>query len=104
MKYCKIVNNKVIQTQRSPESGFIECPEYVTCGMVKIDEDYQQPAPHVKTPEEIDAEKDAIAEAAVSSPALEAAIETFVSILTAANIPCPTDVQANIKERIKGKL
>ena len=53
---------------------------------------------------DVDAEKDIQALAAVSSPALESAIEEFSAILVIAGITIPVDIKANITARIKGKL
>ena len=63
-----------------------------------------QQFPNQPTSAEIDAGKDAQALEAMSSPALEAAIEEFSAILTAAGIDIPADITANITARIKGKL
>jgi len=43
MKFCKIENNTVVQTQRGAAIGFIECPESVSCGMVKSNGAYKNP-------------------------------------------------------------
>ena len=53
---------------------------------------------------DLDAEKDAQALEAASSPALESAIEEFSAILTTAGIDVPANIKANITVRIKGKL
>lgn len=68
MKYCKIIDGVVTQTQRSVEDGFIECPEHVHCGMIKEGEIYRNPDPIIKTPEEIEAEVLAEAEKELNVP------------------------------------
>lgn len=103
-KYCKVIDGVVVQTQRNKEKDFVECPESVSCGMVKVGAAYKQPDPIIKTPTEIDKEKDDVANSLMTNPALEAAIEEFSSILTAAGIGVPVDITANITDRIKGKL
>lgn len=70
----------------------------------EVTEHPDAPAPAPKTEQEIEAEKDAQALEAASSPALEAAIEEFSAILSAASISLPADIKANITARIKGKL
>lgn len=62
MKYCKIISDIVIQTQRSPGLDFIECPEHVSCGMIKIGENYSPPSIIPKSTAEIAAEIEAEAE------------------------------------------
>ena len=53
MKFIKLdENNIVIQSQPNAQDGFIEAPDSVVCGMVKVGDNYEVPA---KTAEEIEA-------------------------------------------------
>jgi len=43
MKYCLLKFNIVIQVQKFPATNFIQCPDYVQCGMVFDGTDYAYP-------------------------------------------------------------
>lgn len=45
MKFQKTVAGVVVQTQRSPQAGFIECDESVHCGLLFDGINYSQPGP-----------------------------------------------------------
>lgn len=45
MKYALIENGIVIQTQRSKDNGFSECPENVSAGMLFDGTNYTNPPP-----------------------------------------------------------
>lgn len=66
-------------------------------------EDGIRPATQAELDADLEEEKNTAAELAVSSPALESAIEEFASIITAGTKPSAEVIRANIKERIKGK-
>ena len=51
-QYALIENSVVIQVDCNPREGFIECPDYVVCSMIKQGDTYVNPPPPVPTPEE----------------------------------------------------
>ena len=99
MKKYKDVNN---QTHEIKEGFEHKLPE----GCIEIDQAefdiLTTPVP--LTTKQINDEKDARARNIVDSPLGQAMAEEFADILTAANIPVPADLMANVKERVKGKL
>jgi hypothetical protein len=68
MKYCKLIGDLVVQTQRSLGEGFIECLESTSCGMIKVGSLYELPPP--PTAQEIDDAKTAQAGGLIKAFAL----------------------------------
>jgi len=64
MKYVKLKGSIVTQVQSNPESGFVEAPNYVVCGMIKDGGNYTEPA---LTQEQLDMNAKDVVKIALSS-------------------------------------
>lgn len=53
MRYAKIEDNIVVQTQPNKEKGFIEVEDNIVCGMIKVGGKFENPK-IIISPEELD--------------------------------------------------
>jgi len=102
MKYQLTEKGVVVQTQRAPAIGFIECDESVHCGLLFDGVNYSIP---VKSQAEIDAEaseKEAQTLAAFDTPVMQTMIESMIDIV--GSTETPASLTAKIKTKHKAKL
>ena len=106
MKFCKVINNIVIQTQRSFDDGFIECPESVHCGMVKDGNNYTQPKPIKKTPAQIEARKIKQVDSELGKDNIRIIIETILPMFQDGSLATATadDILIAAKSKRKNEL